>query len=159
MLIVWRPGKSFSARCNADVVIVRRAAQAAAGAARQLANAVFQNSRTAFRNSNVHFDASQCRIDLRAFELVCCLDDVFSQRKSQREIVEVHRRGHHHRVRTIVVDQRDGQLFSDGVVDARDAAATMTLDLPPHRAGRQRFRFLSVTWRRWHGRAIPAAAG
>jgi hypothetical protein len=61
-------------------------------------------------------DARAVLGDLEAFDLVRRRDDPLGDREAEGEVLEILRRGHHHRLRRPVVDERHGRLLGQGAV-------------------------------------------
>ncbi len=92
------------------------AADAAAAAAFQAAPACGERGGT--RSRNAHVDRDAFEVDVYGFHAhrLVGSGDAFAQGEAQREVLQVARRGHHHRERHAVVGQRHRDFGGDRVL-------------------------------------------
>src|SRR5260370_24608767 len=70
--------------------------------------------RPGWRKPHSQLDAVVKMNNVQRFDLVGELDDTFAQAEADREIAQVLRRAHHHRIGAAVVGQGDRGLFGNG---------------------------------------------
>ena len=91
------------------------AAQSAAGAPRQVAPPVLQLLEAFVAERDRDLETQRMRLRRDVVDLRGALDDAFGQAETEREILEVRRRHHHHDVREAVVAERDRRFERDRV--------------------------------------------
>jgi hypothetical protein len=88
--------------------------------------------------------------DLDAVALGGAGDDAFAEREAECEVLQVGGRGHHHRMRDAVVDQRDRRLVDDHVLELGQNASPHARNPARTRRRRQRSflkRIRIVAWK------------
>ncbi len=100
-------------------------AQAAAGAARQIAPPFLEPEFARAGNFHTNFDTQRRLLNLNVVQLGCFGQQSLSQTESEREIIEVGRCGQHDRMRDTVEDERYRHLIGKPVVRALGPTATM----------------------------------
>ena len=103
------------------------AAQAATGAARQIALALQYAGDALTRDVEVNCQSVAVPDQLDAANLVRSANDPFAQREADAEILQIRRRGQHHDVRQTVIMQGDRTFLRDVVSRALDGADVLAL--------------------------------
>ena len=98
-----------------------------------VAPALFERLVTRVRDQGLQRMAVLRALAVHQFEFVRVPDDAFGERETEREVLEVQRRGHPHRVRSAVVQQRDRRLLDHFVAEGLAARAVQ----PPGLRGLQ----------------------
>ena len=95
------------------------AADAATGAAGQPAGAGLDLLRPLVGDRDLHLDASAHALDCHAQQLVRRCDQFLCDTETEREILQVLGRGHHHHMGHVVVHQHDRGLLDDAARGGR----------------------------------------
>ena len=100
-------------------------AQAATRAAGQIAAPFFEPEFARTGDVHLHFDAERRLLDLNVVQLRRIGQQPFGETESECEIIEVSRRGQHHRMRDAVEYKRHRHLVRQPVIRALGATRTM----------------------------------